>query len=532
MRATNWIAIAYCSALSLALCAGQIAQAQGAPSTPPSAGARFEDSTNELSVAVGKAVLVDCAQPIERVAVGQAEIAEASAISPTEIMINGKAEGETSLIIWDIHGGRQFFNVTVRANGSVSGDNLDMVRRELKIELPGQDVRLSYGNGNIFMRGTVKDLTSSARAVAIASTAGKVVNLLNVDVPSSEPQILLKVRFESVDRSRAIALGINLFNLGLGNTVGGITTGEFTPPTIQGGSSSSSSGSGGFSGSGGSVSLTNDLNFLAFFPGLGAGADIQALENKGIADVLAQPNVMAFNGKEASFLAGGEFPYPVVSGTSGGTAAVSIEFKEYGIRLNFIPTITPRGTIHLQVAPEVSSLDYTNEVAISGFEVPGLTERRVNTEVELKDGESFMIGGLLDKSITDTFQKIPFLGDIPIIGKFFQSESKTKNDTELIVIVTPEIIAPYPAGSPLPDLKWPDKFMPPNSNIAMHQPDEKTAENTLPPPPPTLPIEKLLESMKPEKPLMIESGSGGFGTGGGTINSGGSSSTSTGAPQQ
>ena len=210
----------------------------------------------------------------------------------------------------------------------------------------------------------------------------------------------------------------------------------------------------------------------------------------------------------------------MVSGTSGGTAAVSIEFKEYGIRLNFIPTITPRGTIHLQVAPEVSSLDYTNEVAISGFEVPGLTERRVNTEVELKDGESFMIGGLLDKSITDTFQKIPFLGDIPIIGKFFQSESKTKNDTELIVIVTPEIIAPYPAGAPLPDLKWPDKFMPPNSNIPMHQPDAKTAENTLPPPPPTLPIEKLLESMKPEKPLMIESGSGGFGTGGGTINSG------------
>ena len=174
-------------------------------------------------------------------------------------------------------------------------------------------------------------------------------------------------------------------------------------------------------------------------------------------DVLAEPNVLAFNGKEASFLAGGEFPYPVVSGTSGGTAAVSIEFKEYGIRLNFIPTITPRGTIHLQVAPEVSSLDYTNEVAISGFEVPGITERKVNTEVELKDGESFMIGGLLDKSISDTFQKIPFLGDIPILGKFFQSESKTKNDTELIVIVTPEIVSPIPAGATLPELKCPDK---------------------------------------------------------------------------
>jgi pilus assembly protein CpaC len=484
-------------------------------------------------VAVGKAVLVDCAQPIQRVAVGQDEIAEASAISPTEIMVTGKAAGETSLIIWDIHGGRQFFNVTVRANGAVSGDNLDTVRRELKTELPGQDVRLSYGNGNIFLRGTVKDLLSSSRAVEIASTAGKVLNLLNVDVPDSQPQILLKVRYESVDRSKAIAMGINLFNLGLGNTVGGITTGEFTPPTIQG-SSSSSSNQGGFSGHGGSASFSNgsELNFLAFFPGLGAGADIQALETKGIADILAQPNVMAVNGKEASFLAGGEFPYPVVSGTSGGTAAVSIEFKEYGIRLNFIPTITPRGTIHLQVAPEVSSLDYADEVAISGFEVPGLTERKVNTEVELKDGESFMIGGLLDKSITDTFQKIPFLGDIPILGKFFQSESKTKNDTELIVIVTPEIIAPYPASAPLPDLKWPDKFMPPNSNTPMHQPDEKTAENTLPPPPPTLPIEKLLESMKPEKPLIIEGGAGTFGQGGGLINPGGAGATTTTAPQQ
>ena len=159
----------------------------------------------------------------------------------------------------------------------------------------------------------------------------------------------------------------------------------------------------------------------------------------------------------------------------------------------------------------------------------------MNTEVELKDGESFMIGGLLDKSITDTFQKIPFLGDIPILGKFFQSESKTKNDTELIVIVTPEIVAPFPASATLPELNCPDKFMPPNSNIPMHQPDAKTAENTLPPPPPTIPIEKLIESMKPEKPLVIEGGTGGFGAGGGIINNSstsGATSTSTGAPQQ
>jgi pilus assembly protein CpaC len=356
-----------------------------------------------------------------------------------------------------------------------------------------------------------------------------VVNLLNVNVPPSEPQILLKVRYASVDRSKAISLGLNLFNLGLGNAVGGVTTGEFSPPVI-GGNTSSSSTSGGVTAARGNATFSNELNILAFFPGLGVGADIQALEQKGVVQVLAEPNVMAYNGKEASFLAGGEFPYPVVSGTSGGTAAVSIEFKEYGIRLNFIPTITPRGTIHLQVAPEVSSLDYTNEVAISGFEVPGITSRKVNTEVELKDGQSFMIGGLLDKSITDSFQKIPFLGDIPILGKFFQSESKTKNDTELIVIVTPEIVAPYPADAAVPDLKEPDKFMPPNSNFPMHQPDEKTAENTLPPPPLALPVEKLIESMKPEKPLVIESGTGGFGRGGQVINT--STAPSPGATSQ
>ena len=248
--------------------------------------------------------------------------------------------------------------------------------------------------------------------------------------------------------------------------------------------------------------------------------------------VLAEPNVLATNGKEASFLAGGEFPYPVVQGTAGGSAAVTIEFKEYGIRLNFIPTITPRGTIRLQVAPEVSALDYTNEATISGFTVPGITARRVNTEVELADGESFMIGGLLDKTTNDTFQKIPFIGDIPILGKLFQSEIKTKNDSELIVIVTPEIVSPFAAGTALPTPHYPEAFLPPNSNIPMHQPDAKTAENTPAPAPTSVPVETLIQSMKPEKPLVIESGTGGFGQGGATINTGTTNGATAATPQQ
>ena len=532
MRPKAGVIIVSCSALSLALCAGRIALAQAAPSTPTSAGATFEDSTNELSVAVGKAVLVDCAQPIQRVAIGLGDIAEATAVSPTEVMIDGKAPGETSLIIWDIRGGRQFFNITVRPIATISSDNLDSIRRELRTELPGQTVRVSYSNNNIFLRGTVNDLTSSTRAVEIASTAGKVVNLLDVNVPKSDPQILLKVRIASVDRNKERQLGINLFDLGLGNAIGGVNTDQFSPPIIS--NSGSSSGQGIAGASGATATLSQDLNLLAFFPGLGTGATIEALETKGVVQVLAEPNLMAADGKEASFLSGGQYPYPVVSGAAGGLATVSIEFKEYGIRLNFIPTITPRGTIRLQVAPEVSALDYTNEVTLSGFTVPGLTTRRVNSEVELADGESLIIGGLLDKSLTDTFNKIPFIGDIPILGKLFQSDSVTRNDTELIVIVTPEIVTPIPAGNPVPALKYPLPFMPANSNVPMHQPDEKTAANTLPPPPATVPVEKLIESMKPEKQLVIESGTG-FGSSSGMSSGGGAGSSTgagAGAPQQ
>lgn len=537
MRSKARVTIVSSSALALALLAGQAVRAQSVPAQtapaaqPPAAETTYADSTNELSVTVGKSVLVDCAQPIQRVAVGVGDIAEATAISPTEIMVDGKAAGETSLIIWDIHGGRQFFNVTVRAQATVTGDSLDAIRRELRAELPGQTIRVSYSNNNIFLRGTVSDLVSSSRAVQIASSAGKVVNLLDVDVPKADPQILIKVRFASVDRNRARQLGINLFNLGLGNAVGGVTTTQFSPPSILGGSTGSA-GSAGVTGVAGSATFSNEFNLLAYFPGLGVGADISALETKGIVQVLAEPNVLATNGKEASFLAGGEFPYPVAQGSTGGLSTVTIEFKEYGIRINFIPTITPRGTIHLQVAPEVSSLDYTNEVNISGFLVPGITSRRVNTEVELADGESFMIGGLLDKSTSDNFSKIPFLGDIPIIGKLFQSEQRTKNDSELIVIVTPEIVSPFAANAALPTPNYPVPFIPPNSNIAMHQPDAKTPENTPPPAPASIPVETLVESMKPEKPLVIENGAGGFGTGGAAINSGGSGSSAGAAPPQ
>jgi pilus assembly protein CpaC len=484
------IATTCVSAMTLVLFAGGAALAQAPAAGAQPSAATSQDSTNDLSLAVGKSVVLDLARPVTRIVVGAGGFAEAQAVSPTQILLNGKAPGETSLIIWDQTGGRQFFNVTVRQSSFASNDAIEGLRRELRSELPGQNVRVSQDNGVIFLRGTVSNLNNSDRAVMIASTAGKVVNLLNVNVPAPEPQILLKVRFASVDRNRLKQLGINFEVNGLGNTIGSISTGQYVSGNIS-----------------------------ATYPGIGLGASIQALETRGLAEVLAEPNVLAKNGHQASFLAGGEYPYPVAqsSSTGGGTSPITIQYKQFGVLLAFLPTITNRGTIRLQVAPEVSALDYANAVNIGGATVPALTIRRVKTEVELAEGQSFIIGGLLDNRETENFQKIPFLGDIPVLGKFFQSMQRNRTNTELIVTVTPMIVTPIEAGTPVPELKFPSGFLPPNSSIAMHTPDQKPVGSAPAPPPATIPVEKLIESMKPETPLVVEGGmSVGGGSGGAT----------------
>lgn len=512
MNARAAITIAGFGVLSMIICASSgVAQApaataagakQTAPAPPPPqpalqpVGPSGQDSSNDLSVTVGKSVVLDLAKPIRQIVVGLGDFAEAEAVSPTQVLVNGKAPGETTLIIWDSTGSRQFFNVTVRTSTLATHDQLEAIRRQIRAELPGQDVNVAIDGGNVYLRGTVDDLTSANRAALIGGTAGKVVNLLNVKVPEADRQILLKVRFASVDRSKERQLGLNIFSTGIGNTVGTIATGEYTPPTVS-------------TTNPATATVTQALNLFAYYPGINLGATIEALEQRGVVESLAEPNILAEDGKQASFLAGGEYPFPMVQGGTGaGGTAVTIEFKEYGIRLNFIPTITPRGTIRLQVAPEVSALDFADAVTISGFTEPAITIRRVKTEVELADRQSFAIGGLLDNTENDTFEKIPFLGDIPILGKFFQSMQRTKNNTELIVIVTPEIVNPVPAGTEIALPKFPHSFLPPNSNTPMHSPDNNPPSG---PAPATIPVEKLIESMKPEKPLSDSSSSGGSG---------------------
>jgi pilus assembly protein CpaC len=285
-------------------------------------GPSSQDSANDLSVTVGKSVVLDLARPITRIVVGLGDYAEASAVSPTQVLVNGKLAGETTLILWDTGGGRQFFNVTVRPSTFATHDQLEAVRRQLRTELPGQELNVTTEGGNVYLRGTVTDLSSSGRAVLIAGTAGKVINLLNVKVPEPERQILLKVRFASIDRTKERQLGINVFSTGIGNTIGAETTGQFSSPTVTPNPGAATT-----------LTLSNELNLFAFYPGLNIGATIEAMEQRGLAETLAEPNILAQNGKQASFLAGGEYPFPMVQGAGvGGSGAVTIAFKEYGIR--------------------------------------------------------------------------------------------------------------------------------------------------------------------------------------------------------
>jgi len=281
------------------------------------------------------------------------------------------------------------------------------------------------------VRGTVKNVTEADRVMAIVGTMAKAVNLLKVEVPAVEPQILAESAFANVDRSASTALGFNFASTAFNQTT-----------AIGTGSSILSSTGSSLAGQALGTAVTSSL----CVPILNLLAEIQALESKSLLEMLAEPNSLTYSGTKASFTAGGEFPYLTPQPSAGGTI-FSVEFKPYGVLLNFLPRVTPQGTIHMQLSPEVSALDYTNTVVIQGTAVPGLTTRKVSTEVDLESGQTFVIAGLLDRQITEAFSKIPGLGDIPILGKLFQSKTSPGAIPQLLIIITPEIVRPLPASA-------------------------------------------------------------------------------------
>jgi len=418
---------------------------------------------------------------IKRVSVANGTLAEAVAVNPKEVLINGTSPGETSLIVWQVNDTRLVYDLTVR----VSNSKLEAMRQQIARDFPDDDITLTFENDTPFVRGRVKDVTAADRVVAIASTLSKekVVNLLKVEVPAVQPQILLKVRFANVDRTKSMQLGLNLFDTAFHQQTSLGTGPALFPDTT------------------GKIPVSNSVNLLLLRPDINLVAEIQALQTKNVLEMLAEPNLLTISGEQASFLAGGEFPFPVVQPGGNGGSIIVIQWREYGVRLNFTPVVTPRGTIRLKVNPEVSALDYTNAVTLQGFTIPGLSSRRVSTDVELDSGQSFVIAGLLDNASTETLSKVPGISAIPVLGKLFQSKTYNKSSSELLVIITPEVVRPIPAGQATPELTFLSPFLPPNSNINPRTPGlDKTGPVPVKAPTESLPYEMLAQPPKQGQP--------------------------------
>ena len=397
-----------------------------APSTTQTATLPSQAQTPQgsapLRVMVGKSLLINTTERLKRISITDPAIAFAQVITPTQILVHGKAPGEISLLIWDELERSRSFDLRVDVDVTACAEEEHRV-------FPEEQITVTPSRAAIVLSGHVSTEDVAKRAGDLASAySPRVVNVLTFG-PLGAQEVLLQVKFAEVDRTALTQLGVNFFSTGGGNTIGTVTTGQF----------------GGFGnqtlGQNNTQTINNVLNLFLFRPDIDFGAVIEALQTKNLLEILAEPNLIAVNGKEASFLAGGQFPFPVVQPGAGFTA-VTISFKEFGVRLQFTPVITPNGYIHLKVAPEVSTLDFANALTISGFTVPALSTRRAETEFELQDGQSFVIAGLMDNRVTDIYNKIPGLGDIPILGNFFRSKSLQKNNSELMVLCTVKRISP------------------------------------------------------------------------------------------
>jgi pilus assembly protein CpaC len=451
------------------------AASPAAPAITP--GVETEASAPDaVRLLVGRSTLIDVGAPIARVSLTSADIADALVTSPSQLLVHGKGPGAISMFVWSRGGGVKRYEVSVQRD-------LTRLSDQVKQLFPNERIEVRGNGRNVVLSGSVssKDVVDRAINVALGFVEKRedVVTLLQVAAGPASNQVLLKVRFAEVSRSALTEFGMSFFTspTGIKNTVGRLTPGQFSAPEFQdlAWTKSSSAFGSPVTSAEGKFSVGDFLNLFLLSEKYDLGTVIRAMQARGIFQSLAEPNLVSESGKEASFLAGGEFPIPVVQGSSNGSA-VSIQFKEFGVRLNFTPTVNGN-RVHLKVKPEVSTLDYANGVSLQGFRIPGLSTRRTETELELRDGQTFAIAGLMNNQMTSTLQKVPGIGDIPILGQLFKSRAANKAQTELVVMITPHIlpsdsdgvtstlprlVEPYLAPLPEPKTKPvpPDAFTP------------------------------------------------------------------------
>ncbi len=440
---------------------------QAVPRAPAQPGPPQEpEAPQTLHLLVGRSLVISSPTRIKRISLADPNIAEAIVVSPTQVLVNGKMPGGVSLLLWDEADQSQAFEVSV---------DIDVLGLSQKIHevFPSEAVHIETSKDVIMLSGRISSAAVADKILEVVKNSSpKVTSLMEVPAPPATGEIMLEVKFAELDRSVLSQLGVNLFSTGAGKTIGTTTTGQFGgfgqpnikdtfpvkgPQPIQSEQFTTQQ------------TVSDVLNIFLFNPNIHLGAVIKALQQKNLLQILAEPNLLTETDKEASFLAGGEFPFPIIQPGQGFTA-VTITFKEFGVRLNFKPTLMADGKIHLHVRPEVSSLDFSNALTISGFVIPALSTRRVETDMTLEDGQSFAIAGLVDDRVTRTLQKVPGLGDIPILGKLFQSRALNKSKNELLVVVTPRIVRPVSADKAPKGPAFPQPFLEPSTPPAEQKP--------------------------------------------------------------
>jgi pilus assembly protein CpaC len=437
-------------------------------------GAMLAQTAEELRLTLGKSVVIDYPTDVRQISTTSPDVLDYTAVSTREILLNAKGLGNSTLIVWSKSGQRTFYNVNVELN-------LEPIRQLLKDSFPNEPITVHSSKDTVTLTGLVSTKDVSDRAAALVAGATKtVINNLSVKDAPVDKQILLRVKFAELDREKEQQFGVNLL-AAPGNNPIMSTTGQFSPPTFSstltipstaaGGSTTSSSagsaGAGGTAsgstslstlGNSGTFAVSQVLNLFAMDPHLNLGAFIRALQQESILQILAEPNLVASNGKEASFTVGGEFPVPILQGGAN-SGAVTLQFREFGIRLGFTPLVTPNNTIKLSLRQEVSTLDLTNAVVLNGFTIPALSTRKAETSVELGDGQSFIVAGLVNNQEQNALSKIPIVSSIPILGNLFKTKDDKVQRTELIMMVTPEITMPLGPNDPKPEPYFPKDFL-------------------------------------------------------------------------
>jgi pilus assembly protein CpaC len=378
----------------------------------------------QVQVTMGTSVIVDVPGQLQRASVTNPEIANIQIVPPNQILVNGKAPGITTLIAW-VDGGRQYFDIVVKSN-------LSLLEQAMKEISPQEEIVVRAVQTSVVLSGTVSNPSQIARAAHVAKAflpdKAAVVNLLQLGEPH---QIMLKVEVAEVNRKALRELGLDFIALGTTFTLalfGGTAAGVLNTTIDEMGKQLFGSRTSAIIGD----------------PRTNTNAFLRALEQKGLVKSLARPNLIAASGASASFLVGGEFPIPVPGG--GGFGTVTIEFKPFGVRLDFTPTLNDLGSINLKITPEVSDLDFENGLTSGGFRIPALRTRRASTIVDLRPGQSLAIGGLISSDDRKVMSKFPILGDIPLLGALFRSTNFVRNETDLIIFVTPEIVKPLEAA--------------------------------------------------------------------------------------